>query len=186
MANALNANATAERHYPMQEAGTLFYGTAAYSSANQIYGTYSTNRWFARGGGSSTTTKTAWKEFAFTTSNVASATKLQTARTLWGQSFNGTANVSGSLTGVGNITSSDVLNIITPAGKALQLKYGGAETSSLVLTDAHFKPFDAATNRLNLGTTSGRWLGVYAILEISLVQLRVLDSFLPLLPEQHH
>ena len=162
MANALNANATAERHYPMQEAGTLFYGTAAYSSANQIYGTYSTNRWFARGGGSSTTTKTAWKEFAFTTSNVASATKLQTARTLWGQSFNGTANVSGSLTGVGNITSSDVLNIITPAGKALQLKYGGAETSSLVLTDAHFKPFDAATNRLNLGTTSGRWLGVYA------------------------
>lgn len=162
MANALNDNATAERHYPMQEAGTLFYGTAAYSSANQIYGTYSTNRWFARGGGSSTTTKTAWKEFAFTTSNVASATKLQTARTLWGQSFNGTANVSGSLTGVGNITSSDVLNIITPAGKALQLKYGGAETSSLVLTDAHFKPFDAATNRLNLGTTSGRWLGVYA------------------------
>ena len=162
MANALNDNATAERHYPMQEAGTLFYGTAAYSSANQIYGTYSTNRWFARGGGSSTTTKTAWKEFAFTTSNVASATKLQTARTLWGQSFNGTANVSGSLTGVGNITSSDVLNIITPAGKALQLKYGGAEISSLVLTDAHFKPFDAATNRLNLGTTSGRWLGVYA------------------------
>jgi hypothetical protein len=38
-----------------------------------------------------------WKEFAFTTSNVASATKLQTARTLWGQSFNGTANVSGNL-----------------------------------------------------------------------------------------
>lgn len=99
---------------------------------------------------------------ALTSSNVASATKLQTARTLWGQSFNGTANVSGSLTGVGNITSSDILNIITPAGKSLQLKYGGAETSSLVLTDAHFKPFDAATNRLNLGTTSGRWLGVYA------------------------
>lgn len=162
MANALNDNATAERHYPMQEAGTLFYGTAAYSSANQIYGTYSTNRWFARGGGSSTTTKTAWKEFAFTTSNVASATKLQTARTLWGQSFNGTANVSGSLTGVGNITSSDVLNIITPAGKALQLKYGGAETSSLVLTDAYFKPFDAATNRLTLGTAAARWACVYS------------------------
>ncbi len=32
-------------------------------------------------------------------SNVASATKLQTPRTLWGQSFNGTANVSGNMTG---------------------------------------------------------------------------------------
>ena len=31
-------------------------------------------------------------------SNVASATKLQTARTIWGQSFNGTGNVSGNLT----------------------------------------------------------------------------------------
>lgn len=39
-------------------------------------------------------------------SNVASATKLQTARTIWGQSFNGTQNVSGNMTGVGNITMS--------------------------------------------------------------------------------
>ena len=37
-------------------------------------------------------------------SNVASATKLQTARTIWGQSFDGTQNVSGNMTGVGNIT----------------------------------------------------------------------------------
>ena len=38
--------------------------------------------------------------------NATSATKLQTSRTLWGQSFNGTANVSGSLTGVTSITAS--------------------------------------------------------------------------------
>lgn len=36
--------------------------------------------------------------------NVYSATRLQTARTLWGQSFNGTANVSGSMGSVGNIS----------------------------------------------------------------------------------
>lgn len=42
--------------------------------------------------------------YALTSSNVASATKLQTARTLWGQSFNGTANVSGSLSNVGSIS----------------------------------------------------------------------------------
>ena len=40
---------------------------------------------------------TSWKQFAFLDSNVASATKLQTARTIWGQSFDGTGNVSGEL-----------------------------------------------------------------------------------------
>ena len=34
---------------------------------------------------------------------VTSATKLQTPRTIWGQSFDGTGNVSGSLSGVGHI-----------------------------------------------------------------------------------
>ena len=49
---------------------------------------------------------TQWFTLATTLDNVASATKLQTSRTLWGQSFNGTANVSGSLTGVTSITAS--------------------------------------------------------------------------------
>lgn len=40
---------------------------------------------------------------AYTSSNVASATKLATPRTIWGQSFDGTGNVSGSLSEVGNI-----------------------------------------------------------------------------------
>lgn len=39
-----------------------------------------------------------WSAVAFTSDNVASATKLQTARSLWGQSFNGTGNVDGALT----------------------------------------------------------------------------------------
>lgn len=41
---------------------------------------------------------------ALLTDNVASATKLATSRTIWGQSFNGTGNVSGNLTDVGSIT----------------------------------------------------------------------------------
>lgn len=39
------------------------------------------------------------------------AKKLQTPRTLWGQSFDGTANVSGDMTGVGSINMSGNLNI---------------------------------------------------------------------------
>ena len=62
MACRANTTATAERHYPIQQAGTLFYGTAAYNSACQIYGTFQYNRWFVRGGGTSPTAKTAWAE----------------------------------------------------------------------------------------------------------------------------
>lgn len=62
MTCSANVTATAERHYPIQQAGALFYGTAAYNSANQIYGSFYSNRWFVRGGGTSPTAKTAWAE----------------------------------------------------------------------------------------------------------------------------
>ena len=57
------------------------------------------------------------------TGNAATATKLQTARTIWGQSFNGTANVSGNLTGVDNITMSNNSYIYgkNTSGTAIQL-----------------------------------------------------------------
>lgn len=42
-------------------------------------------------------------QIVYTDYNVASATKLQTPRTIWGQSFDGTGDVSGSLSGVGHI-----------------------------------------------------------------------------------
>lgn len=42
-------------------------------------------------------------QIAYNDYNVASATKLQTARTVWGQSFDGTGNVNGTLSEVGNI-----------------------------------------------------------------------------------
>lgn len=45
-------------------------------------------------------------QLAYITSNVASATKLQTARTIWGQPFDGTGNVSGDLNGVTDIVGS--------------------------------------------------------------------------------
>ena len=43
------------------------------------------------------------KQSAYLTDNVASATKLQAARTIWGQPFDGTANVAGDLSGVGSV-----------------------------------------------------------------------------------
>ena len=43
--------------------------------------------------------------------NAATATKLATARTLWGKSFDGSGNVSGDMTGVGSITMTGSLSL---------------------------------------------------------------------------
>ena len=55
--------------------------------------------------------------------NAASATKLKTPRTIWGQSFDGTNNVSGSITGVNNITmnNNSYLYGKNTSGTAIQL-----------------------------------------------------------------
>lgn len=45
-------------------------------------------------------------ELALTNSTVTAASKLAAAKTLWGQSFDGTGNVTGNMTGVGSVTAS--------------------------------------------------------------------------------
>ena len=52
------------------------------------------------------------------------AKKLQTPRTLWGQSFDGSANVSGNMTGVGSITMSGDLKIGNGTSPNAILFYG--------------------------------------------------------------
>ena len=64
-----------------------------------------------------------WVRLARVTDNVASASKVANARTIWGQSFDGTANVSGSITGVNNITMSNNSYLYgkNTSGTAIQL-----------------------------------------------------------------
>lgn len=57
-----------------------------------------------------------WKEIATTDGNVASATKLKTSRTIWGQPFDGSANVEGEM-----VVISDKADLLTLKRKA---KYG--------------------------------------------------------------
>lgn len=64
-----SGNATTDRGYPIQEAGSLVVIPGTYHGSSQIYGTYSTNRWFVRGGSNSLedpTAHTSWKELATT------------------------------------------------------------------------------------------------------------------------
>lgn len=57
---------TPENNYPINENGALIFANANYAHSNQIYGSYLTNRWFARGGGNQQGIRTDWKEFVFT------------------------------------------------------------------------------------------------------------------------
>ena len=97
---------------------------------------------------------------------------LATSRTLWGQPFNGTANVSGDMTGVGNITMSGALHIgdatspntiyfygttgDSPGGYnhtfIAERLWGGTESSELVLFKGNDLGNDnEAVNVSNLG-----------------------------------
>lgn len=65
-----NSDATTDRGYPIQQAGSLIVIPGAYNGSSQIYGTYDSNRWFVRAGspaGSNKDEHTAWKELATTT-----------------------------------------------------------------------------------------------------------------------
>ncbi len=68
------------------------------SYIRQMLYRHSSNNIYTRYSNDSGTNWSDWQQFAYLTSNVESATKLHTARTIWGQSFDGTTNVSGKLT----------------------------------------------------------------------------------------
>lgn len=112
----------------------------------------------------------SWKTIAFTDSNItgnaASATKLQTKRKIWGQDFDGTADVSGSLSGVTSINanSSSHLELMTPSGsnKYIYLRYNSNLTSSVLLTGTYFGPSSDSSGKLSLGSSADKWDHVYA------------------------
>jgi hypothetical protein len=69
-AQPANSDATTDRGYPIQQAGSLIVIPGVYNGSSQIYGTYNSNRWFVRAGspaGSNKDEHTAWKELATTT-----------------------------------------------------------------------------------------------------------------------
>lgn len=69
-AQPTNSDATTDRGYPIQQAGSLIVIPGVYNGSSQIYGTYDSNRWFVRAGSPAVNNKdehTAWKELATTT-----------------------------------------------------------------------------------------------------------------------
>lgn len=97
-----------------------------------------------------------------TTGNAATATALQNTRTLWGQNFDGTGNVTGSLTAVADITggaSSMTVTAGTGASRTLTFKTttaGSAATTALTLAADQSATF---ANTVNATTFVGALTG---------------------------
>ena len=69
-AQLTNKDATTDRGYPIQQAGSLIVIPGVYKGSSQIYGTFDSNRWFVRAGSPASDNEnehTAWKELATTT-----------------------------------------------------------------------------------------------------------------------
>jgi hypothetical protein len=88
-------------YFPWQYAAGTYMVSGNYSTWTHNSGTTgdttttpATNQTMSTGG----THSYVYLDNAYTNSNVASATKLQTARLLWGNSFDGTADVNGDIT----------------------------------------------------------------------------------------
>lgn len=96
--------------------------------------------------------------YALTSSNVASATKLQTSRTLWGQSFDGTANISGDLTSVGHIQflANATYSIGTATNNVLTVHAGTIKSRSTLYVESGTSA--SIIFKVNAGTEAGRFL----------------------------
>ena len=99
-----------------------------------------------------------------------SAATLGTTQTLWGQAFNGSQTVTGSLTGVGNIIGSSVITLssgsgnnninLTPSGTGLVTATGNLSASGTVTGNAVVASNITATNLLSAASTFTRQLSV--------------------------
>lgn len=82
-----------------------------------------------------------------TGTTVNKANQLATARTLWGQSFNGSANVSGAISSTGNITPS--ANATSTLGSA-SLKYKEVHVSNSVNVGSGVIIYNATTGCMEI------------------------------------
>lgn len=87
------------------------------------------------------------------------AKKLQTPRTLWGQSFDGTANVSGDMTGVGSITMSGDLKIGNNA-MWLDVRRGALDVFNTIISHHGYLAanWDSARRLVLGGGSSYAWI----------------------------
>ena len=104
---------------------------------------------------------TAAQSLTGITSIDGSAATLTTTRTLWGQNFNGSANVTGSLTSVGDITGTAAVTLSSAAASALNLTAG--TTGAAALDSGPTGAINSGTNANAKTITVGNATGATSI-----------------------
>lgn len=116
-----------------------------------------------------------WHEIAFTDGNIASATKLQTTRTIWGQNFNGTQNVKGDMSDVGNLimnnhktfyikdtSGANISTVTLNSQNGFYLGYGVAEKNYLSCLEGNmilFRTTASHTERMRIANNGNVGIG---------------------------
>jgi hypothetical protein len=124
--------------------------TTQQAAINAIAGA-TTNRYFLRGDGTNVTMSAiqAADVPTLNQNTTGSAATLTTSRNIWGQSFNGSADVSGNLSSVGNITGTNGITISTGNNGNITLTPNG---NGIVTTGSSFQAASAnITGNLNVG-----------------------------------
>ncbi|UXZ04861.1 pyocin knob domain-containing protein [Moraxella nasicaprae] len=164
-----NNQSLTERNYPVpNEAGTLEVMPGTYG-LRQRFTTFATHRQFERSRNNAQTGWNAWTELsntwdairgkpnnlATTTSNVASATKLQTARNIamtgdgsWNVNFDGSQNATGALTLANSGVTAGSYNSVTVDAKG-RVTAGLTQTHGLVTATTATGTTNTATTNTN-------------------------------------
>ena len=79
--------------------------------------------------------------------NVASATKLATERTIWGRPFDGTANVSGDMSGVGSIDASGNISVTKSTTANASVSVTNNNGSIMLFTSTNRGVYDNTTDK---------------------------------------
>lgn len=135
----------------------LIVGNSSSDTCYQLGAAYNRDKlWFRTGSwksdGTGTLRSKDWKEIAFTDSNVASATALETSRTLWGQNFDGSANVSGNMTGVGSIAASGDITVTRSGTTSATMRVVNENGAVSLLASVNRGVYDSETSKWVIGT----------------------------------
>ena len=103
-------------------------------------------------GGTNKTLQVGYAASAASATTAGTATTLANSRTLWGQSFDGSANVSGNMTGVGTIAASGDITVTKTTTAATRMKVTNTNGSVSLLTSTNRGIYDDDNSKWVIGT----------------------------------
>lgn len=103
-------------------------------------------------GGTNKTLQVGYATSAGSATSAGTATTLANSRTIWGQDFNGSANVSGNMTGVGSIAASDDITVTKSGTTSAIMKVVNENGAVSLLASVNRGVYDSETSKWVIGT----------------------------------